>query len=76
RKLNISIQLACVVDEESGACSSIVVRYLLDKKLMSRLGAIYLYPVTNVIDRHGRLLRLYDTQSLIRVRAYGWVLTD
>ncbi|CAF0893670.1 unnamed protein product [Adineta steineri] len=57
-KLNISIQLACVVDEESGACSSIGVRYLLDRKLISGSGAIYVYPGTNVTIEHRGLLRL------------------
>ncbi|CAF1292741.1 unnamed protein product [Adineta ricciae] len=57
-KLNISIQLACVVDEESGACSSIGVRYLLDKKLISGDGAIYVYPGVNVTIGHRGLLRL------------------
>lgn len=58
QKLNISIQLACVVDEESGACSSIGVRYLLDRKLISGSGAIYVYPGTNVTIGHRGLLRL------------------
>ncbi len=58
QKLNVSIQLACVVDEESGACSSIGVRYLLDKKLISGCGAIYVYPGTNVTIGHRGLLRL------------------
>jgi acetylornithine deacetylase/succinyl-diaminopimelate desuccinylase-like protein len=57
-KLNVSIQLACVADEESGACSSIGVRYLLDKKLISGCGAIYVYPGTNVTIGHRGLLRL------------------
>ena len=58
QKLNISIQLACVVDEESGACSSIGVRYLLDQKLISGSSAIYVYPGTNVTIGHRGLLRL------------------
>ncbi|CAF3892368.1 unnamed protein product [Rotaria sp. Silwood1] len=58
QNLNISIQLACVVDEESGACSSIGVRYLLDRKLISGTGAIYVYPGTNVTIGHRGLLRL------------------
>ena len=58
RQLNLSVQLACVVDEESGACSSIGVRYLLDKKIISGLGAIYVYPGTNVTVGHRGLLRL------------------
>lgn len=58
RKLNVSVQLACVVDEESGACSSIGVRYLLNKKFISGCGAIYTYPGTNVTIGHRGLLRL------------------
>lgn len=58
RKLNISIQLACVVDEESGACSLIGVRYLLEKKLISGNGAIYVYPGRNITIGHRGLLRL------------------
>ncbi|CAF3093895.1 unnamed protein product [Rotaria sp. Silwood2] len=58
QNLNVSIQLACVVDEESGACSSIGVRYLLDRKLISGSGAIYVYPGTNVTIGHRGLLRL------------------
>ena len=50
--------MACVVDEESGACSSIGVRYLLDKKLISGDGAIYVYPGVNVTIGHRGLLRL------------------
>jgi acetylornithine deacetylase/succinyl-diaminopimelate desuccinylase-like protein len=46
------------VDEESGACSSIGVRYLLDRKLISGSGAIYVYPGTNVTIGHRGLLRL------------------
>lgn len=56
--MNISVQLACVVDEESGACSSIGIRYLLDRTLISGLGAIYVYPGTNVTIGHRGLLRL------------------
>mgnify|MGYP002379078959 CR=1 FL=1 len=55
---NMSIQLACVVDEESGACSPIGVRYLLDQKLIAGDGAIYVYPGTNVTIGHRGLLRL------------------
>ncbi|CAF4408104.1 unnamed protein product, partial [Rotaria magnacalcarata] len=55
---NVSIQLACVVDEESGACSSIGVRHLLDRKLISGSGAIYVYPGINVTIGHRGLLRL------------------
>lgn len=58
KKLNVSVQLACVVDEESGACSSIGVRYLLEQKLISGTGAIYVYPGLNVTIGHRGLLRL------------------
>ncbi len=58
QKLNASVQLACVVDEESRACSSIGIRYLLDRKLISGLDAIYVYPGTNVTIGHRGLLRL------------------
>lgn len=58
KNLNVSIQLACVVDEESGACSSIGVRYLLDKKLIAGSGAIYVYPGINVTIGHRGLLRV------------------
>lgn len=54
----MSIQLACVVDEESGACSTIGIRYLLDRKIISGLGAIYVYPDMNVTIGHRGLLRL------------------
>ena len=53
-----SVQLACVVDEESGACSPIGIRYLLESKLLSAFGAIYVYPGKNVTIGHRGLLRL------------------
>lgn len=50
--------LACVSDEESGACSSLGVRHLLDQKLLPVQGAIYTYTSDIVCTGHRGLLRL------------------
>lgn len=51
------VTLAGVVDEESGACSSLGVRYLLDNGLLTAKGAIYAYASDNVCIGHRGLLR-------------------
>lgn len=51
RKLG-KVQLAIVADEESGACSKIGMRYLLDENLVGGKGAIYGYPGTRVTIGH------------------------
>lgn len=56
RKLG-KVQLAIVADEESGACSKIGMRYLLDENLVGGKGAIYGYPGTRVTIGHRGLLR-------------------
>ncbi len=38
------VQVALVADEESGACSDIGMRYLLEKGAVGGDGAIYTYP--------------------------------
>jgi succinyl-diaminopimelate desuccinylase len=50
--------LACVADEESGASSSLGVRYLLAQKLLPVQGAIYTYTSDIVCIGHRGLLRL------------------
>jgi succinyl-diaminopimelate desuccinylase len=50
--------LACVADEESGACSPLGVRHLLDQKLLPVLGAIYTYASDIVCIGHRGLVRL------------------
>ncbi len=52
------VLLACVSDEESGACSSLGVRYLLDQKMLPVQGAIYTYTSDIVCIGHRGLLRL------------------
>ena len=50
--------LAGIVDEESGACSPLGVRYLLDANLLQARGAIYTYTSDIVCIGHRGLLRL------------------
>jgi succinyl-diaminopimelate desuccinylase len=50
--------LAGVVDEESGACSSIGLRHLLDQNMLPVQGAIYTYASDIVCIGHRGLLRL------------------
>lgn len=50
--------LACVADEESGACSALGVRYLLDRSLLPVQGAIYTYASDIVCMGHRGLVRL------------------
>ena len=52
------IILAGVVDEESGASSSLGVRYLLDQNILRARGAIYAYASDIVCIGHRGLLRL------------------
>ncbi len=52
------VTLAGVVDEESGASSSLGVRYLLDKGFLAAKGAIYTYASDIVCIGHRGLLRL------------------
>jgi succinyl-diaminopimelate desuccinylase len=52
------VLLTCVSDEESGACSSLGVRYLLDQKMLPVQGAIYTYTSDIVCTGHRGLLRL------------------
>jgi succinyl-diaminopimelate desuccinylase len=53
--------LAGVVDEESGACSPLGVRYLLDESVLNARGAIYAYASDIVCIGHRGLLRLEIT---------------
>ena len=53
--------LAGVVDEESGACSPLGVRYLLDERYLTARGAIYTYASDIVCIGHRGLLRLEIT---------------
>ena len=53
--------LAGVVDEESGACSPLGVRYLLDEGYLTARGAIYAYASDIVCIGHRGLLRLEIT---------------
>ena len=53
--------LAGVVDEESGACSPLGVRYLLDEGYLTARGAIYTYASDVVCIGHRGLLRLEIT---------------
>jgi succinyl-diaminopimelate desuccinylase len=56
---NVRLAAAGVVDEESGACSKLGVRYLLDQGLLQpALGAIYTYASDIVCIGHRGLLRL------------------
>ena len=55
------IVLAGVVDEESGASSSLGVRYLLDQNILKTKGAIYAYASDIVCIGHRGLLRLEIT---------------
>jgi len=55
------IVLAGVVDEESGASSSLGVRYLLDQNILKAKGAIYAYASDIVCIGHRGLLRLEIT---------------
>jgi acetylornithine deacetylase/succinyl-diaminopimelate desuccinylase-like protein len=50
--------VAGVVDEESGACSPLGVRHLLDSGMLHALGAIYAYASDIVCIGHRGLLRL------------------
>ena len=52
------VLLACVSDEESGACSSLGVRHLLDQRILPARGAIYTYTSDIVCIGHRGLLRL------------------
>ena len=52
------VLLACCADEESGACSPIGVRFLLDQKLLPVQGAIYTYASDIVCTGHRGLVRL------------------
>lgn len=58
-KMNVT--LAGVVDEESGACSPLGVRYLLDEGLLKAAGAIYAYASDIVCIGHRGLLRIEIT---------------
>ena len=66
--------LAGVVDEESGACSPLGVRYLLDKGYLKAKGAIYAYASDIVCIGHRGLLRLEITTRGESVHAglAGW----
>ena len=55
---NHKVILAGVVDEESGACSPLGVRYLLDEGYLSARAAIYTYASDIVCIGHRGLLRL------------------
>src|SRR4029453_5297469 len=52
------VMLAGVVDEESGACSPLGVRYLLDSGVLQARGAIYTYTSDIVCIGHRGLVRL------------------
>ena len=54
----VRITLAGVVDEESGASSTLGVRYLLDEGLLAARGAIYTYASDIVCVGHRGLLRV------------------
>lgn len=54
----VHITLAGVVDEESGASSTLGVRYLLDEGLLAARGAIYTYASDIVCVGHRGLLRV------------------
>lgn len=54
----VRITLAGVVDEESGASSTLGVRYLLDEGLLEMRGAIYTYASDIVCVGHRGLLRV------------------
>jgi len=58
---NQKVILAGVVDEESGACSPLGVRYLLDGGHLAARGAIYAYASDIVCIGHRGLLRLEIT---------------
>ena len=64
RELNLidparqKVILAGVVDEESGACSLLGVRYLLDSGMLQARGAIYTYTSDIVCIGHRGLVRL------------------
>jgi len=58
---NQQVILAGVVDEESGACSPLGVRYLLDEGYLNAKGAIYAYASDIVCIGHRGLLRLEVT---------------
>ncbi len=58
---NQKVILAGVVDEESGACSPLGVRYLLDEGYLTARGAIYTYASDIVCIGHRGLLRLEIT---------------
>ena len=58
---NHKVILAGVVDEESGACSPLGVRYLLDEGYLSARAAIYAYASDIVCIGHRGLLRLEIT---------------
>lgn len=58
---NQKVILAGVVDEESGACSPLGVRYLLDEGYLNAEGAIYAYASDIVCIGHRGLLRLEVT---------------
>jgi acetylornithine deacetylase/succinyl-diaminopimelate desuccinylase-like protein len=64
RELNLidpirqKVMLAGVVDEESGACSPLGVRYLLDSGALQARGAIYTYASDIVCIGHRGLVRL------------------
>jgi len=58
---NQKVILAGVVDEESGACSPLGVRYLLDEGHLTAIGAIYTYASDIVCIGHRGLLRLEIT---------------
>jgi len=53
-----SVTLAGVADEESGACSTLGVRYLLDSHRLQAQGAIYTYTSDVVCIGHRGLVRL------------------
>lgn len=55
---DVHVTLAGVVDEESGASSTLGVRYLLDQGLLRADGAIYTYASDIVCIGHRGLLRL------------------
>lgn len=64
RELNLidpaweQVILTCVADEESGACSSLGLRHLLDHQMLTVQGAIYTYSSDIVCIGHRGLLRL------------------
>ena len=74
-----SVALACVADEESGACSQIGLRHLLDlEALDSPKGAIYTYPNYNITIGHRGLLRVVITilGESVHTGSSRWYVTN